>query len=152
MRVVLMVAVTTFLLSCAAPAKEAPKRLRAPKTQTTKILPGDGQRLPGEVQEVFDTACDGCHGNLGRLPLDAKRAYANLVDRPSHQLPKMLRVAPGEPQKSYLMHKMLGTHLEVGGHGTRMPDGGSWGAGGSLTDEDVEVVRAWILQGAPAGK
>jgi len=37
-------------------------------------------------------------------------------------LPAMKRVNPGEPQSSYLTHKLWGSHREVGGSGSRIPD------------------------------
>jgi hypothetical protein len=71
-------------------------------------------------------------------------AYANLVDQPSGQLPTMMLVAPGEPENSYLWHKLLGTHLDVGGEGDPMP-----ATGYPLDDDTLGRVEAWILAGAP---
>lgn len=60
---------------------------------------------------------------------------------PSNQSP-LLRVVPGRPSQSYVWHKLVDTHLSVGGSGSRMPN--SLG----LTQEELDVVRAWILEGA----
>lgn len=152
--------VTPLLLGCSAdpepepdpaPDPSAPAR---PSEPLEPIPAPDGQVVVGEVQALFDNACSGCHSGPGasaRLALDARHAYANLVDRASHQLPAMLLVAPGEPKLSYLLHKLEDTHIQVGGHGKRMPIGGTWGPGGDVTPDDLTALRAWIRNGAPAG-
>jgi cytochrome c len=109
--------------------------------------------VPGEVQEVLDLDCASCHSGADAsagLRLDAQHAYAALLDQKSTQASKMRLVAPGEPKDSYLLHKMRGTHLDVGGHGDRMPIEGSWGVHGSLSDAEVLRVEKWISNGAPA--
>jgi hypothetical protein len=55
----------------------------------------------------------------------------------------MLRVAPGAPGQSYLMLKLLGTHASVLGQGNTMPIGQP-----PLMKSELQVVRAWIAQGA----
>lgn len=55
----------------------------------------------------------------------------------------LLRVHPGKPEESYMMHKLDGSHLEAGGQGERMP------FGQPQLDEVVrDKVRAWIRAGA----
>jgi hypothetical protein len=66
-----------------------------------------------------------------------------MVGRRSFQS-KLLRVLPGRPSFSYLVHKLEGTHVEAGGLGERMPQGRA-----PLPLADLEAVRAWILEGAP---
>jgi len=114
---------------------------------------GPLELVPGEVQEVFDLDCASCHSGKDAsagLRLDAQHAYEALLERKSIQASKMRLVAPGEPKDSYLLHKMRGTHLDVGGHGDRMPLEGSWGIHGSLSDAEVLRVEKWVLNGAPA--
>lgn len=68
----------------------------------------------------------------------------DLVDRllgDSIQLPSMPWVTPGDSSESYLYHKISGTHLEVGGAGSRMP------IGPPLTEAEIEFVRRWIDEG-----
>ena len=147
-----------FLAGCTEPGPgPEPAETPTPRASAAPALapsrPGPALRVPGEVQEVFDLDCTRCHsggGGSAGLNLDAKRAYAALVERKSSQASKMNLVAPGEPKLSYLLHKMRGTHLDIGGHGTRMPQEGSWGIHGSLSDAEVERVRRWIKAGAPA--
>ena len=52
-------------------------------------------------------------------------------------------VYPGAPGKSYLMHKLDGTHLDAGGQGVQMPFGAP-----PLEPEVRERIRAWIAAGA----
>ena len=98
------------------------------------------------VLPIFQRNCVACHmtgeeqGGLGLMP---KLAYGSLVGKPSGQS-KMPRVAPREPESSYLMHKLRGTHLDNGGSGGRMPLGLE-----PLGDDDVAQIAAWIASGAP---
>jgi len=56
----------------------------------------------------------------------------------------MDRVEPNDSTQSYLMHKLDGTHLGVGGSGSQMPLGGPF-----LSQGDRDGIRAWINSGAP---
>jgi len=89
---------------------------------------------------VFQQRCVSCH-NGGQAPdLRAGAAYANLVNAPSAET-AMLRVAPGDPEASYLIHKLEG---RAGIVGDRMPRGGPF-----LSSADIAVIRSWIQAGAP---
>ena len=103
-------------------------------------------------QEMFNTtdssgrlACVNCHTSVGRIPpagLDLTgNAYARLVGVSSVQRPGVLRVAPGDPDNSYIVHKLEGRSDIVGG---RMPRG----TGPFLTDGQMLVIRRWIAEGA----
>ncbi|MCP4871320.1 MAG: hypothetical protein GY898_21635 [Proteobacteria bacterium] len=73
-------------------------------------------------------------------------AYDALVDVVAHQAPSMDLVEPYDPDFSYLMHKLDGTHFDVpGGHGSQMPPD----VPGGLSDELKDGIRAWIWSGAP---
>ena len=75
------------------------------------------------VQAVFDAHCVQCHAAelpQAGLVLEDGESYDMLVGVKSLQTP-MLRVAPGDPQASYLIHKLKATHLAVGGSGLGMP-------------------------------
>jgi hypothetical protein len=93
--------------------------------------------------KVFTPICTTCHAGssapLG-LRLEADAAYAMLVNAPSAEVPGLLRVAPGNPDASYLIHKLEGT-ATVGG---RMPLNGP-----PLPAETIAVIRQWISNGAP---
>jgi hypothetical protein len=94
-------------------------------------------------QNVFTPACTGCHAGAGApqgLRLDAGNSYAMLVGVPSVEVRSVLRVAPGNPDASYLVHKLEGSAAV----GARMPLGGPF-----LDAATIAVVRQWIAAGAP---
>lgn len=106
--------------------------------------------------------CVGCHGGTVQsvpdpctlpvveagklLDFTAGQGYASIVDKPSQQVPGMDLVEPGDPDQSYLVHKVEGTHTGpgVGGCGGQMPLGG-----GSLDAWEITLIRDWITAGAP---
>jgi hypothetical protein len=93
------------------------------------------------------TACTSCHTDAGRAPssglnLRRETAYAALVGVPSVQRLGVARVKPGDPENSYLIHKLDG---RTGIVGTRMPRG----TGPYLTDGQMLILRRWIERGAP---
>ena len=77
------------------------------------------------------------------MALHPRAAYGYLVDMQSVESP-LKRVKPGAPDESYLVHKLEGTHIEVGGVGLQMPIE----AGGQLSAEDIQRIRDWISAGA----
>ena len=102
-----------------------------------------------EIQPVFNGSCafGGCHGGatpqLG-MNLSAGLAYANIVGVPAVQLATMDRIEPGQPDLSYLIHKIQGTQASVGGQGVRMPEGGA----PPLDQAVIDMFRLWVAQGA----
>jgi hypothetical protein len=105
-------------------------------------------------REIFDTtdssgrqSCVSCHSAVGRVPpagldLTAGNSYSRLVGVSSVERPGVLRVAAGDPENSYLIHKLEGRPGIVG---LRMPRG----TGPFLTDGQMLVIRRWIELGAP---
>lgn len=107
----------------------------------------DPVTFAGDVLEVFTRNCasSGCHSAVypaEGLDLSDGGAYDGLVGVASFQVPGLDRVAPGDPDGSYLLHKVSGTHEGVGGIGDAMPPGFGLGA------QDIAVLRAWIEAGA----
>lgn len=101
-----------------------------------------------QIQPLLNAQCVFCHvtgAENGGLNLGGKAAYKGLVDAPSTES-KLLRVAPGKPEESYLMHKLKGTHLSVGGSGDPMP---KTDPPRLLEASQIEMFRKWIAQGAP---
>jgi hypothetical protein len=90
-------------------------------------------------------ACTQCHNAIGRLfnglDLSPAVAYANLVNRPSVAKAGATRVIPGDPENSYLIHKLEGRPGIVG---VRMPQIGP----PYLTDGQILVIKRWIELGA----
>ena len=102
------------------------------------------------VQTVFSGNCTGCHSGAGApqgLNLQSGSSYTLLVDHAAGELPEMNRVRPFRPDSSYMVHKIQGTQLTVGGSGVRMPFGCSGAT--CLSNVTINLIRNWILQGAP---
>lgn len=91
-------------------------------------------------------SCTPCHTNVGRtpaagLPLNEGVAHAALVGRPSRAKPGAVLVVPGNPNDSYLIHKLEGRADIVG---QRMPRT----SGPFLTSGQLSIIRRWIELGA----
>jgi uncharacterized protein (TIGR03118 family) len=94
---------------------------------------------------IFTPRCSGCHSGFGTsLPgvqnLTAGNTFTSVVNVPSIEQPSLKRVAPGDPDHSYLVQKIEGA---AGISGARMPFGGPF-----LTQAEIDQVRAWVAQGA----
>lgn len=76
------------------------------------------------------------------MNLSAGQAHENLVDVPSNERPELLRVEPGAPEDSYLIHKVEGRSSIVG---QQMPLGQE-----PLSQDEIDAIRTWIEDGAPA--
>ena len=90
---------------------------------------------------LFTPLCSGCHGGFnprGGLNLQEGQAFSNLVNVGSSET-SLTRVVPGDPESSYLIHKLEGRQ---GIAGSRMPQGGPF-----LSDAEMAMVRAWIQSG-----
>jgi hypothetical protein len=92
-------------------------------------------------------ACSSCHNTqnarfAGNLNLTGAGAYAQLVNAASSDKPGAIRVIPGDPANSYLVHKIEGAPGIVG---ERMPRTN----GPFLTPGQILIIRTWIGQGAP---
>jgi hypothetical protein len=99
-----------------------------------------------QIQPIFNANCS-CHllvPPAAGLSLQEGVSFANLAGVPSGQRPDLQRVAPGDPDNSYLFMKHSGA---PGILNSRMP----------LTDPTffdrnpdlLELERQWILAGAP---
>jgi hypothetical protein len=104
--------------------------------------------------EIFDqtdsagrVACIQCHAPVGGrgaaagLNLTSATSYAALVGVASLAKPGAIRVIPGDPDNSYLVHKLEGRSDIVG---LRMPRT----MGPFLTAGQMLVIRRWIELGA----
>lgn len=104
----------------------------------------------GIQQQIFNTNCalSGCHlgpGATGALNLAEGQAYDNLVGVTALGNSALLRVDPGNPDDSYLVVK-----IEAGPpdkfRGLPMPFGRP-----QLSQEQIQMIRDWISDGAPRG-
>jgi cytochrome c len=108
----------------------------------------DGEPIPPHLStiesEIFARNCtfSSCHGatspNEG-MSLVAP-TYATLVGVASSEAPDLVRIAPGDPDASYLLQKITSTAPR---DGVRMPPDQP------LPSNKVEAIRAWIAAGAP---
>jgi hypothetical protein len=120
--------------------------------------PGDGSALGGggtggiqptlpSLQEhVFGAICINCHvpGGAGSfMELDTEEhSYQNLVDVPSLEFPSLDRVEPGDPEASYIVHKIEGRSDIAGDPMPPPPES-------RLTPDQIAAIREWIENGAP---
>ncbi len=105
--------------------------------------------LQNDVQPIFDNYCTKCHqGSTPPVGLDLTEgnAFSNTVGVNSFQS-SAKRIVPGDPNISYLMGKIGGTHMSnppFGGSGDRMPqDGPPW-----MDALDFKMIADWIFEGA----
>ena len=103
-----------------------------------------GMRFADEIWPILEPAC-GCHqlaasGTL-LIGTDAATAYAALVNKPSTI--NMNYVTPGDPDASYMFHKVAGTQVDAGGGGSTMPLGAA-----AFSPADIATIEAWISDGA----
>lgn len=120
----------------------------------TSLLAKAGDQADVEMQRISFTKqiipvlrirCAVCHmtgTEPGSLRLFPAAAYDSLVGVKSAATGKLL-VSSSRPDDSYLLHKIRGTHLDVGGEGSRMPHGQE-----PLSQEVISLVEMWIEQGA----
>ena len=109
-------------------------------TITTPVM--IGPTLPQIQAIVFTPKCASCHDGIGAalpgaMDLSSEAAsLAALVNVASIQDPAIDRVEPGQPDNSYLVHKIDGTAA------SQMPPSGP------LPQTEVDAIRQWILDGA----
>jgi uncharacterized protein (TIGR03118 family) len=99
-------------------------------------------------QAVFTPRCTGCHNGSepaggalpGSMDLRTGNSFASLVNVASLERPTLMRVKPGQPENSYVIHKLEGL---AGIVGARMPFGGPF-----LDQATLDTVESWIADGA----
>ena len=143
-----MLGATTLVLALAASGCD--EKLSSLTGPTPNLQP----TLSSIQHEIFETtdssgrlACTGCHSNIGRNPsgglnLLSGLAYGGLVGVASIGKPGAVRVVPGDPENSYIIHKLEGRTTIAG---VRMPRGN----GPYLTEGQLLVIKRWISNGAP---
>ncbi len=128
-----------------------------------------------DILPIFVQSCalsSACHGNMSSgnfgvqlgVPAnqgasDPNAIYANIVGKPSVELPSMNFVQPSDPSKSYLMHKADGDQCVFDAQCTGTPPGLSpspsptclapMPSGSPLLDvPSRDKIRRWIAEGA----
>lgn len=99
------------------------------------------EQLEKRVQSIFDRSCAraGCHAGprpQQGMNLSPSAFYESTVEQPSREKPSLLRVHPGEPDSSYLIHKVEG-RSDI--KRAAMPLTGE-----ELSDEEISTIRTWI--------
>ena len=110
---------------------------------------GEGETVSfqADLLPVLKARCAVCHmtgKEPGGMALTPDNAWPDLVSQDAFGAAGWQRVAPGDPDASYLMHKLWGSHRSVGGSGSRMPMHQP-----ALPKSVQEQFASWILAGAP---
>jgi hypothetical protein len=118
-------------------------------TGPTQNLTPTFSSIQRDIFESSDSSgrpdCTSCHNTQlarfnGGLDLTHAAAYSNLLNAASSDKPGAVRVIPGDPENSYLIHKLEGRPGIVG---QRMPISGPF-----LSPGQIAVIRRWIELGA----
>lgn len=137
-----------LLSACDSTSADADDDTGSTDTETTGDAAPD---FDTEIQPIFESACL-CHfsatpgGDMTApfLNLNAGLGIGELVEVDAVQVPSMKRVTPGDIANSYLVHKLRGTHLDVGAP----VDSDPMPPLGPLPEDDIARIEAWILGGA----
>lgn len=111
-----------------------------------------------EIDTIFERSCSfsSCHGKspgAGKLYLPPRTTsdwYVEVVGKDSVAHPTMKRIVKGDPQSSFLVHKLTDGLCAIakdcvgGDCGTRMPDGSD-----PLPADELQKIVEWIRNGAP---
>ncbi len=90
-----------------------------------------------DVQPIFNNHCISCHPSSGDLDLREGHSYNEIVGVSASGYSGTL-VVPGNAEASVLYKKIDGS----GAFGSNMP------LGGSLSANQIKIIRDWINQGA----
>jgi hypothetical protein len=108
------------------------------------VAHGGDVSFQNDLMPVLSERCVMCHmdgadqAHLSLFP----DAWSHLVGIASTEA-TLKRVEAGVPDKSYLYLKLLGTQMEGGGRGLRMPFQQD-----PLSAEELALIKTWIAQGA----
>jgi hypothetical protein len=97
--------------------------------------------------QVFTPICAQCHAGASApegMQLTQGVAYSMIVDVPSAEQSTLKRIAPGDPDNSYLVQKIMGTAAV----GAQMPDGCPI-TQPCLSAATIDLIRQWVSEGAP---
>ena len=138
--------VLLLLGTAAAGCDESLETLAGPTPNLTPTF----SSVQRDIFEAADSsgrpACSSCHNPNGGafrqvgLDLSTSGSYDSIVGVASRQKPDLLRIAPGNPGSSYLLHKLEGRADIMG---NRMPTRGPY-----LSEGQLAIIRRWIELGA----
>jgi hypothetical protein len=95
--------------------------------------------------QVLQPTCvrSGCHQEPAvesGLILEKGKAYQDLINRKSREMPEVIYVVPNHPEESYLIQKLEGGKIV----GDQMPMGRK-----PLGQDTIKIISDWIAAGAP---
>ena len=137
------IGVASFALGLAGCGSGDSMNSNNPAGGTLPPITGLQPTLASIQDNVFTPICTKCHTGAGApqgLALDPGASAGNLINVPAPRDPSQIRVIPGNPDGSLLIHKLEGTQTL----GQRMPLGGPF-----LDQSTINVIRQWITAGAP---
>lgn len=88
-----------------------------------------------QIEPIFRSHCQGCHQPAKAQGDFEMTSFANLLKAGESG---EIAIVPGDPEKSYLLHQIEPVHGEAA-----MPKKGS-----PLHQQEIELIRQWIEQGA----
>jgi hypothetical protein len=140
---VLLTSAVLFATAC----DESLSKLAGPSPNLQPTFSAIQSTIFEQADSAGRVACTTCHTNVGRAPsgglnLAHDAAYDQLVNVASREEPTVMRVAPGNSDGSYIIHKLDGRPGIVG---RQMPFSGP----PFLTDGQLLIIRRWIDAGAP---
>lgn len=97
--------------------------------------------------QVFTPICAQCHAGASApegMQLTQGVAYSMIVNVASAEQATLKRIAPGDPDNSYLVQKIMGTAAV----GAQMPDGCPI-TQPCLSAATIDLIRQWVSEGAP---
>lgn len=151
----------SLFAACAA-ACDGGAQCKAYVTPAGTDLASPAVSFRADVLPIFVQSCafSSCHGTMSaqnngvylgeRTGTTPTATLIAGLEKPAPALPSMPFVTPGDPSRSFLMHKIDGDACTLdprctnGSCGGRMPQGG----GAPLPVATREAVRRWIAQGA----
>jgi hypothetical protein len=145
--IVMRSGILVFVLSIAAAGcDESLSTVAGPTPNLTPTF----SSIQRDIFEAADSSgrpsCSSCHNPNGGafrqvgLDLSTAGSYDSIVGVASREKPGLLRVAAGDPENSYLLHKLEGRADIIGG---RMPNRGPF-----LSEGQLAIIRRWIELGA----
>ena len=141
-----VVAIAVLAMSASA-CDEKLSEFAGPTPNLTPTFSAIQRDIFGATDSAGRAACTGCHNAQGarlsgNLNLADGTAYSQIVNVRSSGKAGAIRVIPGDPENSYLIHKIEGRSGIVG---ERMPRTG----GPYLTPGQIAIIKRWISEGAP---
>jgi hypothetical protein len=146
MRILLLICVMAAGFAAAA-CDEKLSKLAGPTPNLEPTFASVQSQIFETTDSAGRVACTNCHTNVGRTPSGGMNlvhdlAYDQIVNVPSARKAGAIRIIPGDPENSYMVHKLEGRPGIVG---IRMPFSGA----PFLTDGQMLILKRWIAIGAP---